>query len=84
MSNTDLREIFKGCSGYELFSQPQTGRNVWPHQACPRFSPRRCCLFVPDVETACWYCRFADFHLNQPVALEVGICCYSARSCDGP
>jgi len=24
----------------------------------------------------CYYCKFADFHLTEPVALEVGICCY--------
>lgn len=76
MSNIDLREMFKGCPGYELFSRPRAGRNVWPHQACPRFSPRSYSLFGADMETACWFCRYADFHLDWAVALDVGICCY--------
>jgi hypothetical protein len=27
-----------------------------------------------NVERACWYCVYADFHLDQPRALDVGVC----------
>ena len=53
--------------------EPRTGGSVWPGQRCPAFSPRAT-AFGADSE--CWFCAFADFHLTQQVALEVGICCW--------
>lgn len=48
---------------------PNSGGNVWPHQNCPAFTPRG-----GTVERTCWYCVYADFHLEKPRALDVGIC----------
>lgn len=52
---------------------PRTGGSVWPRQSCPAFSPRSMALAA---ERQCWFCSFADFHLTQEVALDVGICCW--------
>lgn len=57
-----------------LLCAPPAGQNVWPGQCCPRFAARSSETLKIDRE--CWFCRFADFHLTEPVALEVGICCY--------
>lgn len=48
---------------------PNSGGNVWPKQSCPAFTPRG-----GAAEDTCWYCVYADFHLDKPRALEVGIC----------
>lgn len=48
---------------------PNSGGNVWPGQSCPGFTPRG-----GAVERTCWYCVYADFHLDRPRALDVGIC----------
>ena len=53
---------------------PRTGGSVWPKEFCPAFSPRE--GWLPIEKEQCWYCRYANFHLTAPVALEVGICCY--------
>lgn len=50
---------------------PNTLGSVWPKQSCPMFLARENCS--PDI-CECWYCVYADFHLNKPRALEVGIC----------
>ena len=50
---------------------PNAQGNVWPKQSCPAFTERE--NAVPGM-TECWYCRYADFHLDKPKALEVGIC----------
>lgn len=52
----------------------QPGQNVWPKQSCPSFAPRSAVMAGRMRE--CWYCKYADFHLTEPVALEVGICCF--------
>ena len=54
-----------------LLSAPNSEGNVWPRQVCPAFEPR---ANTPDGLHQCWYCRCADFHLDKPKALEVGIC----------
>lgn len=51
--------------------KPNTDNNVWPHQYCPAFAPRE--NAAAGVKE-CWYCRHADFHLDKPQALDVGIC----------
>ena len=50
---------------------PNAQGNVWPGQVCPAFEPRST---APEKLRQCWYCRYADFHLDQPRSLEVGIC----------
>ena len=55
----------------EPLSAPNTEGNVWPKQVCPAFEVRT----NAQVELRqCWYCRYADFHLDKPRALEVGVC----------
>ena len=54
--------------------EPKSGGSVWPTDSCPVFSPRD--SWLPIEKEQCWYCKFANFHLTAPVALEVGICCY--------
>jgi len=57
-----------------LLSKPCPGESVWPGQCCPCFYARYSETLKVDRE--CWFCRYADFHLIWPVALQVGICCY--------
>ena len=52
-------------------SDPNSEGNVWPKQVCPAFIPR---VDAPNGLWQCWYCVYADFHLDKPKALEVGIC----------
>jgi len=67
------REIIRRLEHSEEFSEPHTGQNVWPRQRCPAFTPRQ---NASPKQAECWFCRYADFHLTEPVALEVGICCW--------
>ena len=53
--------------------EPRVGGSVWPQQCCPAFVPRKS-VWVDWGE--CWYCKYADFHLTEPVALDVGVCCW--------
>lgn len=53
--------------------KPNRDGNVWPKQTCPAFTPRGDAM-VGICE--CWYCCFADFHLDRPRALDVGVCYY--------
>ena len=46
------------------------GGEVTSHQCCD-CSPRQS---VTQPRRECWFCRYADFHLDRPVALETGIC----------
>lgn len=55
----------------QALSAPNREGNVWPNQSCPAFIPR-----IGAVEKTCWYCGYADFHLNKPRALDVGVCYY--------
>lgn len=57
-----------------LLWSPRPGQSVWPGQCCPSFAARH--SETLKVERECWFCRYADFRLKQPVALEVGICCH--------
>lgn len=52
-------------------SAPNAEGNVWPKQVCPAFEPRD---NTPNGLRQCWYCRYADFHLDKPKALDVGVC----------
>jgi len=50
---------------------PNADGNIWPKQSCPVFESRESTVIG---QRQCWYCCFADFHLDKPKALEVGIC----------
>ena len=30
----------------------------------------------------CWFCRYANFHLQEGTALEVGVCCWPKAQMD--
>jgi len=67
------RENIRGFPNSEEFEAPQSNKNIWPHQYCPVFDKRHTSFHsAPE----CFYCKYADFHIEQPVALDVGICCY--------
>lgn len=55
---------------------PNAEGNVWPGQSCPAFIPRSGAAIGMQ---QCWYCRHADFHLNKPRALDVGVCCWPKK-----
>lgn len=57
-----------------LLRSPPVGGNVWPGQSCPRFRARS--SETLKIGQECWFCQFADFHLTERRALDVGICCY--------
>lgn len=50
---------------------PNVLGNIWPNQSCPAFEPRE--GYSSQLQR-CWYCKYADFHLDKPKALDVGIC----------
>ena len=58
----------RGC-----LQQPRAGCNVWPEQTCPAFRLRGVGLCGRQ---CCWFCRYANFHLLEQNALEVGVCCW--------
>lgn len=62
------------CDRPSPLSAPKPGGSVWPRQNCPVFTPRK--EYLPIDGPQCWFCRYADFHLACPVALEVGSCCW--------
>lgn len=53
--------------------EPRIGGSVWPRQSCPACTLRTAALAM---DRDCWHCKYADFHLREPVALDVGICCW--------
>lgn len=55
----------------EYFEAPNKNGNVWTEDLCPAYTPREEAI---DSLKGCWYCRYADFHLKEELALEVGIC----------
>ena len=57
----------------DVMPEPKRKGSVWPRQRCPAFTPRRS---ASPKQAECWFCRYADFNLTEPVALEVGICCW--------
>jgi len=67
------KPVSKQPKGDERLREPHRGRSVWPCQCCPGFKARNSTL---GAMRECWYCQYADFHLKEPVPLEVGICCY--------
>ena len=65
------------CDRKNSLPAPKPGGSVWPRQNCPVFTPRK--EYLPIDGPQCWFCRYADFHLTRPVALEVGICCWPEK-----
>ena len=57
-------------------SLPQTDRNVYPRQCCPAFVARDGAF---PWERECWFCVYADFHLEKACPLDVGICGYPVK-----
>ncbi len=57
-------------------SAPNAEGNVWPRQFCPAFEQR---ADTTEGIRQCWYCRYADFHLDKPRSLDVGVCCWPKK-----
>lgn len=57
-------------------SAPNSVGNVWTKQVCPAYKPR---ANTPDGLKQCWYCKFANLHLDKPRALDVGVCYWPKR-----
>ena len=53
------------------FEGPNQNGNVCPEDYCPAYTPREEAI---ESLKDCWYCRYADFHLKEEKALEVGNC----------
>ena len=53
------------------FEVPNKNGNVWPGNLCAAYTPREDAIYSLK---ECWYCRYADFHLKEERALEIGIC----------
>ena len=58
----------KNTNNYDI---PKRDGSVWPEDICPAYTPREDA--IPSLK-GCWYCKYADFHLKEERALEVGIC----------
>ena len=70
----EIRTYVEAMSeGDRFLREPRIGGSVWPQQQCPGFTER---LERLGGMQACWFCRYADFHLRERVALDVGICCW--------
>lgn len=59
--------------------KPMSGRSVWPGQHCPAFTVRTVGLVCGS---GCWFCRYANFHLREQMALDVGVCCWPKIQAD--
>jgi len=55
----------------KLYDVPNARGSVWPNDVCPAYTPREGSM---EGIKGCWYCRYADFHLKEEKALEVGVC----------
>lgn len=55
---------------------PNQNGNVWPEEICPAYTPREGAL---ESLQGCWYCRYADFHLKEARALDVGWCRWPSK-----
>ena len=53
------------------YAVPKRDGSVWPEDICPAYTEREDA--IPSLR-GCWYCKYADFHLKEETALEVGIC----------
>lgn len=69
---TTLRQL----SHSEDLVAPRPAQSVWPHQCCIRFEERHSWV---GTYQGCFFCNYADFHVKENAALEVGICCYPQK-----
>ena len=53
--------------------EPLSDQNVLPRQRCPAFLAREGAL---PGEVECWFCAYADFHIDKAKTLDVGVCNY--------
>lgn len=60
-------------------SAPNAEGNVLPKEVCPAFQSR---VDTPEGIRQCWYCRYADFHIDKPRSLEVGVCYWPKKITD--
>jgi hypothetical protein len=61
------------------YDVPKRDGSVWPEDICPAYTPREDA--IPSLK-GCWYCKYADFHLKEERALEVGICKWPKKIID--
>lgn len=61
------------------YETPNAGGNVWPEDKCPAYTKREGSI---DGLSGCWYCRYADFHLKQERALDIGVCKWPSKIMD--
>ena len=73
----DIMESRRRRQEDTILSAPNVEGNVWQRQVCPAFEPR---ADTPDEMRQCWYCRCADFHLDRPRSLDVGVCCWPKKT----
>lgn len=67
------RDSIRGLALSEEFAEPQTDKKVFPLQYCPKYQQR---YSITPVIPECYFCRFADFHLNMNTPPETGECHY--------
>jgi len=78
--NTDKKKGIKKMNKEgEFFDIPNSNGNVWPEDCCPAYTFREGSI---DSIRGCWYCRYADFHLTEERALDVGICKWPRKVLD--
>ncbi len=80
MMEIQERSAGKGGSPSQgSLKKTRPGGSVWPEQRCPVFAGRRIGLCAVK---SCWFCRYANFHLQEQMALEVGVCCWPKAQMD--
>lgn len=52
-------------------------KTVSAHECCPAYAERDGAM---PCERECWFCVYADFHLEQNETLEKGICHYPQKN----
>lgn len=63
---------------HKEYDIPNRNGNVWPQDICPAYTAREGAI---ESMKGCWYCRYADFHLTEERALEVGLCKWPNMNC---
>ena len=68
LHHEEITQMDNKTNNYDI---PKRDGSVWPEDICPAYTPREDA--IPSLK-GCWYCKYADFHLKEERALEVGIC----------
>ena len=66
-----MKSVRDMMGNIKVFEVPNKNGNVLPEDLCPEYTPREGAI---ESLKGCWYCRYADFHLKEERALEIGIC----------